>query len=191
MSPALPLSAITYLWIGLAIVWLITGFRLKQVQEWQSPLPRALHMLSIALAFALVFYYMPALGWLNTRIMPHSLATAWTGLAITFAGIALATWARLILGGNWSGSITLKQDHALIRTGPYRSVRHPIYSGLILAMLGTAIAIGEIRGFCAAAVMLIAFLIKARSEDNLMHRTFGAEHDAYRATTGVLLPRLR
>jgi len=191
MSPALPLSAITYLWIGLAVLWLITGLRLKQVQEWQSPLPRTLHMLSMALAFALVFYYTPLLGWLNMRIVPHNLTTAWIGFAVTFAGIALAVWARLILGGNWSGSITLKENHALVRTGPYRWVRHPIYGGLILAMLGTATAIGEIRGFCGAAVMLIAFLIKARSEDNLMHRTFGAEHDAYRRTTGVLLPRLR
>jgi protein-S-isoprenylcysteine O-methyltransferase Ste14 len=145
----------------------------------------------LGVAFGLMFDLAIPVGWLERQILPHTVAVTWLAFAITFAGCALAVWARLILGGNWSGSISLKQEHALIRTGPYRWVRHPIYSGLVLAMLGTAIGLGQIRGFCGAAVMLVAFLIKARSEDNLMHRTFGAEHDAYRATTGALLPRLR
>jgi protein-S-isoprenylcysteine O-methyltransferase Ste14 len=186
------LAAISYLWVGLAVVWLITGLRgVKQVQEWQRPLPRILHMLALGVAFGLMFDAAIPVRWLQLRVLPHTEFVAWLAFAVAFAGVALAVWARLVLGGNWSGSVALKQGHALIQAGPYRRVRHPIYSGLVLAMLGTAIALGEIRGFCAAAVMLVAFLIKARSEDNLMQRTFGAEHDAYRATTGVLLPRLR
>jgi len=190
MSLDLLLNAITYLWVALALVWLITAVRLKKIQERQAVLPRALHVFAIVLAFVLMFdAQLP--HWLNHRILPQSAPIVWTALVLTLAGIAIAVWARFVIGSNWSGSITLKEEHSLIRSGPYRRVRHPIYSGLVLAMFGTALAEGRVRGFCGAAIMLIAFLIKARSEDDLMRRTFGAAHDAYREHTGTLLPKLR
>ena len=88
------------------------------------------------------------------------------------AGLAFAVWARVYLGRNWSGTVTVKQDHELIRSGPYGFVRHPIYTGLLLAMLGTAIAIGEWRGLVAFALFTIGFLLKLRSRRTLHERNF-------------------
>src|SRR5262249_56577164 len=95
------------------------------------------------------------------RFLPATTAVAMSGIAMTAIGLAFAIWARLHLGGNWSGTITLKQDHTLVRTGPYRLVRHPIYSGLLLALLGGAIAIGEGRGPPAVALGWLAFFPQA------------------------------
>jgi hypothetical protein len=75
------------------------------------------------------------------------------GAALTALGLSFTSWARVHLGRNWSGTVTLKDDHALIRTGPYRRVRHPIYSGALLALAGTVLAVGQWRGVIALALV--------------------------------------
>lgn len=98
-------------------------------------------------------------------------------------------WARWHLGRNWSGIVSLKEGHALVQTGPYRSVRHPIYSGLLLALVGTAMAIGQWRGVLAVACALIALLWKIHVEEEHMRQTF-SEYEAYRERTAALIPLL-
>ena len=85
------------------------------------------------------------------------------GAALTFAGIAFAIWARVWIAGNWSSDVTLKRDHELIVTGPYRWVRHPIYTGILVALIGTALAVGEWRGALAVVLAAGAFWRKLRS----------------------------
>ena len=106
-------------------------------------------------------------------------------------GIAFAIWARFYIGQNWSSAVTIKVDHQLIRTGPYAWVRHPIYSGLILAMIGTAIARREPRGFVSVVLLWLGFLIKSRMEEKFMRKTFGPDYEDYSKSTGALVPRLR
>jgi protein-S-isoprenylcysteine O-methyltransferase Ste14 len=113
------------------------------------------------------------------------------GVTLTAAGVALAIWARVFLGGNWSGSVTVKVGHELIRGGPYRFVRHPIYTGFLTAMLGTAVVRGEVRGVLAFAMLFAGFWLKLGMEEGFMRKTFGAQYDEYARTTGVLLPRFR
>jgi protein-S-isoprenylcysteine O-methyltransferase Ste14 len=91
------------------------------------------------------------------------------------------------LGRNWSATVTVKESHTLIRTGPYRYVRHPIYSGILLALLGTAVAIGERRGFVAVAVALVGIAWKASVEERRMRETF-PEYAQYRRKTAALVP---
>jgi protein-S-isoprenylcysteine O-methyltransferase Ste14 len=109
------------------------------------------------------------------------------GTLLVAAGLGLTAWARWCLGRNWSGIITLKQDHALVRTGPYRVIRHPIYTGLLLALIGTASAIGKWRGVLAVACALIGFLWKIRVEEERMRQTF-PEYEQYRKRTAALIP---
>src|SRR5262249_31101443 len=130
------------------------------------------------------------IDWLYARVLPASTAVAVSGIAMTAVGLAFSVWARLHLGGNWSGTITLKHDHTLVRTGPYRLVRHPIYSGLLLALLGSAIAIGEWRGLLAVALAWLALLRKASIEERLMRENFGADYERYAREVPALIPSI-
>jgi protein-S-isoprenylcysteine O-methyltransferase Ste14 len=107
---------------------------------------------------------------------------------VTWAGVALAIWARTILGRNWSATVTVKQDHTLVRSGPYSAVRHPIYSGLLLASLGTALAIGELHSLLAVGIGLVGFRIKSKLEEQFMMEQFGREYEEYRQHSWALLP---
>ena len=113
------------------------------------------------------------------------------GIAITAAGLLFTIWARTYLGRNWSGTVTVKVGHQLIRSGPYRWVRHPIYSGLILATIGTAIVRGQVRGIVAVVLLWIGFVMKSRIEERVMAATFGPEYEEYSRTTGAIVPRLK
>ena len=104
---------------------------------------------------------------LSWEFVPATLSTAYVGLALTVAGLAFAVWARFHIGTNWSPLIHLKEGHELIRTGPYAIVRHPIYSGLMLATLGTAIALGRLSGFIAFVLVVAAWGCKSRLEESV------------------------
>ena len=103
------------------------------------------------------------------------------------AGLGFAVWARRHLGRNWSASVVVKEDHALIRSGPYRRVRHPIYTGMLLAFLGTAVAVGEWRGLVGFVLAFVSFLLKSRMEEARMAETF-PEYAEYRRHTASLIP---
>jgi protein-S-isoprenylcysteine O-methyltransferase Ste14 len=120
------------------------------------------------------------LGPLQILLLPSGELYAWTGAPVTVLGLALAVWARIYLGCNWSASIELKQSHSLIQTGPYRITRHPIYVGLLSAVLGTSITRGDIRGLIAFLLVLVAFFVKSRRENALLRNRFGDEYERYR-----------
>ena len=125
---------------------------------------------------------------LARRLAPITDTAAYVGLAITVAGLGLSVWARFHIGRNWSRLIELKEDHQLIRTGPYAIVRHPIYSGFMLATLGTAIAYGEVSGLIAFILILAAWGYKARLEEKVLIEHFGAEYQSYRTDVKGLIP---
>jgi len=104
------------------------------------------------------------------------------------AGVAFAIWARLILGRNWSGMVTVKQDHELIRRGPYALVRHPIYTGIAFAGIGTAIFYGEISGLIVIVAMLSVLLHKMKVEERFMTEQFGSAYTDYQEKTKAFLP---
>jgi len=113
------------------------------------------------------------------------------GAAIMLAGIGLTLWARVHLGANWSGTVTVKVNHGLIRTGPYARVRHPIYTGILLAAVGTALLQRQISGLLGVALVFAGFWVKLKREEQFMTETFGAQYESYSRHTGALLPRLR
>ncbi len=185
------ISVESWLWIIFALYWFIasrTTAKTKAREGLFSSLPRnAL----LALAGALVFARGLSIGVLGQRFAPPSPELRFTGIVLTAAGLALAFWARYHLGRNWSSQITLKEGHILICTGPYKYLRHPIYSGILLALAGTALSVGRYRALLGVALALLAFWWKARQEDAWLARAFGEEFERQRRRTGRLLPRFR
>ena len=150
---------------------------------------RARHLFLEITGFVLLFGGFMEIGVLGERVFHRTFATLVTAVALTWIGIALAMWARWHLGQYWSGRITLKEDHQLIRTGPYAHFRHPIYSGIILAAIGTALAIDEWRGIAGVAVVVLAYLIKGKKEESVLAAQFGEEFKEHCRHTGFLIPK--
>jgi protein-S-isoprenylcysteine O-methyltransferase Ste14 len=139
-------------------------------------------------ACVLLFSRWARVGVLGARLLPASDGTAWAGLCLTAAGCAFAVWARACLGANWSATVTRKQNHELVRGGPYAVVRHPIYAGLLLAVLGTALALGEVRGLAALALAFVGWFTKARTEERFLAEEFGDAYARYRREVKRLIP---
>ncbi len=178
------------LWLLFALVWLFAAFTVKKTQQRLDVGSSLLYGVPVFASFYLLFGDTRAVPWLNTRLYPHSFEIATLGVGLTALGIALAVWARFYIGRNWSSTVTVKVDHQLVRSGPYAWVRHPIYSGILLAVIGTAIARREPRGFLGAAVLWLGFVIKSRMEERFMRTTFGSAYEDYSRSTGALVPRL-
>lgn len=181
------------LWFAWAAYWMTAAGNAKPAQRRESPLSRLAHLTPLGLAILLIAIQQrrqgpPWAAWLFGHFLPPSEAGFWIGTAILAAGLGFSVWARRRLGGNWSGTVTVKEDHELIRTGPYRWVRHPIYAGILAGFLGTAIALGEWRGLIAVALCLYAFLRKIRLEERWMAETFRDGYAAYRAEVKALIP---
>lgn len=180
---------IFWAWAGLGGFWLLTALRWKPAVRRQPAAGRALELTIMAGAALLLFYQWPHLALLNRRILPGTAATELAGLAVTAAGVLFAITARAYLGTNWSGRPSIKQGHQLIRRGPYGVVRHPIYTGLLLAATGTATAFGMVRCLLALPVVLLGFWLKIRVEERLLSEAMGRQYSDYRqAVRSAIIP---
>jgi len=176
------------LWLGLIIFWIAMARGGKAIVERETAFSRLSHYLPLAIALCLLAAPDLPFAPLNKRFAPLSLWLVQVGAVLTFAGIAFAIWARLWIAGNWSSDVTLKRDHELITTGPYRWVRHPIYTGILLALLGTALAVGEWRALLAVVLAGAAFWRKLGIEEVVMRRQFGAAYGRYADHVSALIP---
>jgi protein-S-isoprenylcysteine O-methyltransferase Ste14 len=186
-----PMQICSLLWSTLLLVWLAAWLFTKRTQERAPFGARMSYAIPVVLGSWLLFSDNLPFIWLQSRIIPKNIYTEAAAITLTALGIAFAIWARFYLGQNWSSAPTVKVGHELIRTGPYAWVRHPIYTGLILAMIGTAIARREPRGFFSVVLLWLGFWIKSRMEEKFMRKTFGPEYEDYSQSTGALIPRLR
>lgn len=182
-----PEAWIPGLWIAWGLYWLLAAKRVKAVARQESVVSRSLHIVPLIVAgYLLTTAAIP--GWLGDRWLPRGLVEYLAGLALVVAGLAFTVWARVVLGGNWSGTVTLKHDHEIVTAGPYRLIRHPIYTGLLVAFLGSAIARGEWRGLVAVAIVAIAFWRKLGVEERWLEESFGSAYADYRRRTWALIP---
>jgi len=130
-----------------------------------------------------------AAPWLYAyRVLPDILPVVIGGLIVVILGICFAVWARVHLGSNWSSRPAIRENHTITRTGPYAIVRHPIYTGILTGMLGTAIATGALLVFLVLLVMLVLFLIKIRMEEQFLAEEFGGDYERYRLEVKALIP---
>ena len=185
-----PAGIINGLWILFVLYWLVSALNRKKTKRRESIVQRMLYILPLLVAFHLLYRYNFGYGWLGTRFVPDTPLVQWLAVVITAAGVAIAFWARFHLGSNWSGVVTLKEGHELIRTGPYRTIRHPIYTGILIAFLGNAVLIGQVRGLIGLAIIWASFYIKARREESFLAQEFGPNFNEHTQHTGMFLPKL-
>jgi len=177
------------LWFAWLAYWVVAARTVKADRRRQSRRSRLIQLGPMILgATLLTMPNLPA-SWLYERFVPQTYFASWIGVILLGLGLGLAVWARRHLGSNWSGIVTQKHGHELIRSGPYRCVRHPIYSGLLLAMLGTAIAVGQWRALIGFPLIAMSLLLRLRTEERFMDETFGSEYASYRAEVPALIPR--
>ncbi|MEJ0042086.1 MAG: isoprenylcysteine carboxylmethyltransferase family protein [Rhizomicrobium sp.] len=175
------------IWIAWAVSWFVAASWTARTQKRSAfSLPyRILTLVGAVLLLDIV--PMPRVTlWLAPNAVVLALAAA------TAAGFAFSWWARIHLGRLWSGAITRKENHRLVDTGPYRIVRHPIYTGIIVASYATAAAQGTLTAFAGATLMALGWYIKARLEERFLRAELGAEaYDAYARKTAMLVPFAR
>ncbi|MGH9743113.1 MAG: methyltransferase family protein [Candidatus Acidiferrum sp.] len=177
-------------WIAFLLYWQIRAANTKKTQRLEPAGSRILRALTILFAVVLLSTNWIPVHWLYRPLWRAGLWSFWLGAAVTVGGLLFAVWAREHLGRNWSRSVTIKEDHELITTGPYGVVRHPIYTGILAGFLGVAIAISEVRGFVVLVLMFVAFWAKLSMEEKWMRSQFGETYDKYVRRTAALVPYL-
>ncbi len=179
---------IPVIWIAWFIYWKVAASNTKATVRAESAWQRGIYwtLLIIGASFFTVPWSSPA--FLDDFIYPRSPLTFWLGVLVMLLGFAITAWARVTLGRNWSATVTVKEQHELIQTGPYAFARHPIYTGLLVMFLGTAIAMAQWRGLFAIGFAAASFVYKLRIEERYMVELFGPAYEAYRKRVAMLVP---
>ncbi len=186
-----PMNLVTDAWMLLLAYWLITAWNVKRVKYVAPSHVRITQLIFLVPGCVLLFADSFRKGVLRAALLPKTSVIADLGIAITFAGIAFAIWARYCLGRNWSSEVAIKQDHELVQSGPYRWIRHPIYTGIITAAWGTAIVVGQLGGLLGVILITMGFAYKGRQEELRLRGAFGDSWAAHEQRTGMFLPRVR
>jgi protein-S-isoprenylcysteine O-methyltransferase Ste14 len=177
-------------WIFFFLYWQTRAANTKTTQRLEPAASRVLRVFIFLIAIVLLATTRIPMPWLYRQLWPVGYLPFWLGAAVTIAGLLFAVWARAHLGRNWSSSVTIKQGHELITTGPYAQVRHPIYTGILTGFLGMAIAISQVRGFIVFVLVFLAFWSKLRMEEEWMRSQFGEAYGTYAQRTTALVPYL-
>ena len=187
---SLGLGVIHICWIIFIIVWALGVAWTKRTIYRERSAERARYWLLLVIGYLLVIKsgaLPPPFNWV---VVPHRTSSSWGGVFLCVGGLVIAIWARLMLGRNWSGVITLKEGHELIERGPYCVVRHPIYTGILAMLAGTAIALGYFGGFIGFLLVFVSFWVKLKREEDLMLKHFPAGYAAYQRRVKRIIPFL-
>jgi protein-S-isoprenylcysteine O-methyltransferase Ste14 len=188
-DPLFPQRLISWVWSAWALYWLVAAYGNKATQRREPFASRLIYMLALVAGGVLIAWDRWPWGRvLDEFFWPRSALSYLVGLAVLIAGLAFSVWARAHLGRNWSGNVTVKEGHELIRTGPYRYVRHPIYTGILTGAMGTAICSGTLRAALGLAIVAAAFMVKLRAEERFMRETFPGQYEKYSEEVPALVP---
>jgi protein-S-isoprenylcysteine O-methyltransferase Ste14 len=176
------------MWLCYMAYWWGFSRDVKKTERSEAVVSRMARLVLIACAIALLCLPSVPPRLLDQRFLPVGELWFWTGAAITAGGLLFSVWARRHLVKNWSQAVTVKEGHELITSGPYGLVRHPIYTGLLLGFLGSAVARGEWRGLLAVAFVFFVLWRKLRLEEKWMRTQFGEAYEAYSQKVAALVP---
>lgn len=177
------------IWLVFLVYWLISSFSANKATNRQPRSERLAHLLMAAIAIVLFSSARLNLGPLNRRLIPAESWIFLTGIGLTAAGVAFAIWARYHIGRYWSATVAIVSEHKLIRTGPYARIRHPIYTGIMVAVMGTALVFGRYRDLLGLAIVVGILIQKAKREEVFLRIQFGDAFEEHCRATGFLLPR--
>lgn len=175
-------------WIVFVTVWLLAAVSTKRTIYRETQAQRLRYWLLFGIACFLLFYRRELPYPLNVSIVPHATPISYVAALLCVAGLAFAVWARTTLGRNWSGVVTLKEGHELVQRGPYRLVRHPIYTGLLIMSFATALIESRLAGFVGVLLMFASFWIKLDLEERLMLQQFPERYAAYKQRVKRIIP---
>jgi protein-S-isoprenylcysteine O-methyltransferase Ste14 len=173
------------LWLLFSVYWSIAARNSAATKSSESWWSRQLHLILVNGALLMLIFSVPGL---TRRFVPVGSWLVIAGLLVQVAFLLFAVWARQQLGSNWSGEVRIAAGHQLVRSGPYRFVRHPIYTAVLGMYCGTGIVSGEIHALVALVIVTLAYWRKIRLEEDALSETFGGEFDAYRRDTWALVP---
>jgi protein-S-isoprenylcysteine O-methyltransferase Ste14 len=176
------------LWLIWIVGWLLAAIGIKRAQWRESRSTAIWNRAPVLLGTIMLLWPQWLPPALTYRFVPAGPELPALGTILVLLGLLFAGWARIHLGGNWSGAVTVKQGHTLTTSGPYRYVRHPIYTGMLTALIGTALAVGAAYGFVATGLILLGFVLKLQVEETRMRDTFPVEYDDYSRHTARLIP---
>ena len=187
-SLSLPADIIRTCWILFSVIWLLSAVSTKRSIYRESGAGRLRYLILLVIAFLLLTrrYRLPYP--LDVRIISAMETVQWMAAILCIAGLVFCVWARATLGRNWSGTITLKEGHELIERGPYRLVRHPIYTGMMAMILATAITFRHLGGLVAVILAFASFWIKLSEEEKLMLQQFPDQYGSYQQRVKCIIP---
>jgi protein-S-isoprenylcysteine O-methyltransferase Ste14 len=178
-------------WYVFGVYFAVNALRVKRSRAVEDSTGRLWHLGMLTAGCYLMFARATGVVWLDRRFIHETPFVEYVGIALTTFGVAFAIWARALLGTNWSAQVTIKVDHTLIVKGPYAYVRHPLYTGLLIGGLGTALVAGKWRALIGFALAVVGLSLKANKEEAMLRSEFQNDYTEYRRHTGFLLPGLR
>ena len=187
IRPTIRMSLSGALWIVFIGYWSAAARNVAPTESAESPASRAVHTRLLNGSLLLLFVPVPGL---RARFLPLGPLVVAAGLILQSSCFLLAVWARRSLGRNWSGAVAVAVDHQLVRSGPYRVVRHPIYSAMLGMYVGTGLVSGELHALLALALVAGAYWRKIPLEERTLGQVFGPAYEAYRRDTWALIPGL-
>jgi protein-S-isoprenylcysteine O-methyltransferase Ste14 len=183
-----PAGLIDGLWIIWALYWLFAARSVKPVRRREPLSSRLSYVLPALLGSVLLVIGHRGPQWLQIRLIGGGWTRLEIAVALIVAGLSFSVWARRSLGSNWSGAVTVKVDHQLVQSGPYRRVRHPIYTGLLVAIFGSGLAAGRLYGTIGFILISVSLVVKLRVEERWMAAEFAERYEQYRRSSWALIP---
>jgi len=181
-------SLVLAIWVAWLASWLLAARWTATTRSREPGVEQLRYGVPTCIGAILLFSHPHLLGPLLDRVYPEPVVLSWIAASFVLLGLAWTWWARIHLGRLWSANVAVKEGHSVVRTGPYRLTRHPIYSGLLLALLATAVLRDSWAAYVGWGLLVFAFVVKLRQEERLLLATLGPAYAQYRAEVPALLP---
>jgi protein-S-isoprenylcysteine O-methyltransferase Ste14 len=176
------------MWFAITVYWILSALFVKKTIKRQPAPERMAYIICVLIAFCLLFENYISFAFLYYPVLSQAEGWKIAGLLICAAGLIFSVIARIYLGKNWSGTITIKKNHQLIQSGPYRITRNPIYTGFLTAFAGCAMSLGQLKGWLGVIFLFVAMLLKIKKEEEFMNEAFGTSFQTYKLKVKKLIP---